>query len=66
MYGLISDLNWRHISTNYIIAEASISVIYLLFPGSPKNYDMVFIYLTGILVSTSNPQLEMTAWTEEL
>jgi hypothetical protein len=42
-------------TANYDISEVSISAIYLLFPGTPKNYDMVFIYSTEILISISNP-----------
>jgi hypothetical protein len=32
----------------------SISAIYLLFPGTPKNYEMVFIYSTEILILMTN------------
>ena len=35
----------------------AISAFYLLFPGTPKNYDMVFIYSTRILVSNKRPSV---------
>ena len=39
----------------------TISAIYLLFLATPKDYNMIFVYSTEILISTNNPQLEMAA-----
>jgi hypothetical protein len=52
-------------TANYGIAMVSISAIDVFFSGYPKSLDLIFIYLSGLMISIGNLRILKRASVED-